>query len=121
MRVPPSASRTSQSTVRLRSPRASRSTIARRLRPIRRWISVVLPSILPERSRPLRGAVLPGWAAKVDVVDAVEGIMLIGQREKESFTPQRFGSFREDGTEALHVPHVDPERGVEVVAIARGG
>ena len=69
----------------------------------------------------VRGAVLPGWAAKVDVVDAVEGIMLIGQREKESFTPQRFGSFREDGTEALHVPHVDPERGVEVVAIARGG
>ena len=59
VRVPPSASSTSQSTVIERSPRASRSTTARRLRPISRWISVVRPSTLPT-SRRLRGLVLPG-------------------------------------------------------------
>ena len=59
VRVPPSASSTSQSTVIDRSPSASRSTTARRLRPISRWISVVRPSTLA-RSRALRGLVLPG-------------------------------------------------------------
>ncbi len=58
--VPPSASNTSQSTVINRSPNRSRSATARRLRPIKRWISVTLPSTLPPRSRDLRGLVLPG-------------------------------------------------------------
>ena len=60
VRVPPSASSTSQSMVTVRSPMASRSITARRLRPISRWISVVRPSRFPPRSRRLRGLVLPG-------------------------------------------------------------
>ena len=60
VRVPPSASSTSQSRVTVRSPMASRSMTARRLRPMSRWISVVRPSTLPPRSRFLRGLVLPG-------------------------------------------------------------
>ena len=59
VRVPPSASSTSQSMVIVRGPRASKSTTARKLRPISRWISVVRPSTL-FRSRRLRGEVLPG-------------------------------------------------------------
>ena len=39
VRVPPSACRTSQSRMMVRSPRAFMSTTARRLRPMRRWIS----------------------------------------------------------------------------------
>ncbi len=46
-RVPPSAWRTSQSRVIWRSPSALRSVTARRLRPIRRWISWVRPVCLP--------------------------------------------------------------------------
>ena len=60
VRVPPSASSTSQSTVMVRSPNAAMSTTARKLRPISRWISVVRPSTRPSRSRLFRGAVLPG-------------------------------------------------------------
>src|ERR1700694_1940922 len=47
VRVPPSAWITSQSTVIWRSPSASRSTVARNERPIRRWISTVRPFCLP--------------------------------------------------------------------------
>ena len=47
VRVPPSAWITSQSICRVRSPSASRSVTARRLRPIRRWISCVRPDCLP--------------------------------------------------------------------------
>ena len=46
-RVPPSACSTSQSSVIWRSPSAARSVTARRLRPIRRWISWVRPDCLP--------------------------------------------------------------------------
>ena len=46
-RVPPSACSTSQSTVICRSPSATRSIPARRLRPISRWISWVRPDCLP--------------------------------------------------------------------------
>src|SRR4051812_6392083 len=60
VRVPPSASRTSQSIQSVRSPTFARSTTARRLRPISRWISTVRPSTLPPRSRALRVLVLPG-------------------------------------------------------------
>ena len=59
VRVPPSASSTSQSTVTVRAPSAATSTTARKLRPMSRWISWLRPSIWP-RSRFLRGAVLPG-------------------------------------------------------------
>src|SRR6266566_1503461 len=62
VRVPPSAWITSQSTVICRSPSASRSTAARKERPIRRWISTVRPPCLPAaasrrvRSRVARGS-----------------------------------------------------------------
>ena len=47
VRVPPSACNTSQSMTIWRSPSACRSTTARRLRPISRWISCVRPETLP--------------------------------------------------------------------------
>ena len=54
-RVPPSACSTSQSMCSVRSPSFFRSTTARRLRPIRRWISWVRPLCLPRAaSRSLR-------------------------------------------------------------------
>src|SRR3954470_13887076 len=54
-RVPPSACSTSQSRVSVRSGIAERSTTARRLRPISRWISAVRPDGLPWfTSRPER-------------------------------------------------------------------
>ena len=46
VRVPPSAWRTSQSTMTVRGPSALRSTTERRERPIRRWISWVRPPTL---------------------------------------------------------------------------
>ena len=61
VRVPPSAWRTSQSTVTVRSPRRPRSTTPRSERPIRRWISWVRPPILPAvASRCVRSAVERG-------------------------------------------------------------
>src|ERR1700732_5170905 len=61
VRVPPSACSTSQSTVIWRSPRASRSTLARNERPIRRWISTVRPPCLPAAaSRRVRSSVARG-------------------------------------------------------------
>src|SRR5256884_9358328 len=52
---------TSQSTVIWRSPSAGRSSTARRLRPIRRWISMVRPDCLPaEASRRVRSEVARG-------------------------------------------------------------
>src|SRR5918996_343162 len=47
VRVPPSACKTSQSTQIVRGPSFSRSTTARSDRPIKRWISVLRPSIRP--------------------------------------------------------------------------
>src|SRR5271168_4959641 len=47
VRVPPSACSTSQSMVIWRSPSADRSQMARKERPIRRWISWVRPDCLP--------------------------------------------------------------------------
>src|ERR1700722_13428331 len=61
VRVPPSAWITSQSTVIWRSPSASRSTVARKERPIRRWISTVRPFCLPaDASRRVRSRVARG-------------------------------------------------------------
>src|SRR5262245_5139408 len=60
VRVPPSASMTSQSIQSVRSPRSSMSTMARIDRPISRWISLVRPSVLPERSRGFRLSVEAG-------------------------------------------------------------
>src|SRR5216683_4518519 len=61
VRVPPSACSTSQSTVIWRSPSASRSSVARNERPIRRWISTVRPFCLPaEASRRVRSSVARG-------------------------------------------------------------
>ena len=61
VRVPPSACSTSQSTVIWRSPSASRSSVARSERPIRRWISMVRPFCLPaEASRRVRSSVARG-------------------------------------------------------------
>ena len=61
VRVPPSAWITSQSTVICRSPSAGRSTTARRVRPIRRWISSVRPPCLPaDASRRVRSWVARG-------------------------------------------------------------
>ena len=63
VRVPPSATMTSQSTVTVRSPRRDRSTTPRRDRPTRRWISWVRPPTLPlalsrsERSAVARGSI----------------------------------------------------------------
>src|SRR5665647_2172339 len=47
VRVPPSAWITSQSIWMVRSPSSDNSATARRLRPIRRWISCVRPDCLP--------------------------------------------------------------------------
>src|SRR5436305_12181291 len=61
VRVPPSACSTSQSTVIWRSPKTSRSRVARNERPIRRWISTVRPFCLPaEASRRVRSRVARG-------------------------------------------------------------
>ena len=61
VRVPPSAWRTSQSTVICTSPIVGRSVTARSERPINRWISWVRPDCLPlAASRSLRSAVEPG-------------------------------------------------------------
>src|ERR1700722_12380018 len=61
VRVPPSACSTSQSTVIWRSPSASRSSVARNERPIRRWISTVRPFCFPaEASRRGRSSVARG-------------------------------------------------------------
>ena len=61
VRVPPSAWITSQSTVIWRSPSASRSTAARKQRPISRWISTVRPPCLPAAaSRRVRSSVARG-------------------------------------------------------------
>ena len=62
VRVPPSPCSTSQSTVMVRSPSRRRSTAARRLRPIRRWISALRPLSFSlemsrrDRSRLARGS-----------------------------------------------------------------
>ena len=48
-RVPPSAWMTSQSTVKVRSPRMSSRVTARSERPMRRWISCVRPPTRPVR------------------------------------------------------------------------
>ena len=59
--MPPSACRTSQSSVTVRSPSAAMSTTARSERPIRRWISCVLPEGRPFfTSRGVRLAVARG-------------------------------------------------------------
>ncbi len=61
MRVPPSACSTSQSMYSVRSPIEPRSTTARRLRPMSRWISCVRPPCLPRTaSRGVRSAVAAG-------------------------------------------------------------
>ncbi len=61
VRVPPSACKTSQSRMMVRSPRAFMSTTARRLRPMRRWISCVRPPTLPRSdSRGVRVRVARG-------------------------------------------------------------
>ena len=59
VRVPPSASITSASTATVIGPNLARSTAARRLLPIRRWISVARPS----GPLFLREGVLPGIIA----------------------------------------------------------
>ena len=64
VRVPPSAWITSQSTTIWRSPIAGRLQTARRLRPIRRWISCVRPDGLPDvTSRRVRSWVARGSMA----------------------------------------------------------
>jgi hypothetical protein len=61
VRVPPSASMTSQSSQTVRSPRASWSVMARRERPIKRWISWVRPDCFPRAaSRAVRSSVARG-------------------------------------------------------------
>src|SRR6478672_9967445 len=68
VRVPPSAWRTSQSRMMLRSPRAARSTMERNDRPIRRWISMVRPDARPFETsrgvREVRNGVLDGSRAQ---------------------------------------------------------
>src|SRR5215204_1361208 len=60
-RVPPSARTTSQSMITCRSPSSFRSTPARNERPIRRWISTVLPPCFPlTASRGVRSLVERG-------------------------------------------------------------
>ena len=61
VRVPPSATSTSQSIVMLRSPSSVRSVTARNERPIRRWISCVRPDGRPDfTSRGVRSTVARG-------------------------------------------------------------
>jgi hypothetical protein len=61
VRVPPSARSTSQSSTIWRSPVASSLVMARRLRPIRRWISWVRPDWRPRAaSRSVRRSVARG-------------------------------------------------------------
>ena len=64
VRVPPSACSTSQSRISVRPSIAVRSTTARRLRPISRWISVERPEGRPRvTSRRLRVGVAEGSMA----------------------------------------------------------
>src|SRR5450759_3336477 len=72
VRVPPSACRTSQSTVTVRSPSRERSTTPRRERPTRRWISWVRPPTRPAvDSRWVRSAVARGSIAYSAVTQPV--------------------------------------------------
>src|SRR5665213_923563 len=67
VRVPPSACNTSQSTLIVNSPNLKSSSIARRLRPMRRWISCVRPPIWV-RSRDVRVCVARGSIAYSAVI-----------------------------------------------------
>jgi len=67
--VPPSACNTSQSTIKVLSPSAVRSVTARSERPIRRWISWLLPATLPnDESRGVRVTVARGSMAYSAVI-----------------------------------------------------
>ena len=69
VRVPPSAWITSQSTKIVRGPMRSRSTVIRKARPIRRWISCVRPPTRPRvDSRGLRVCVERGSMAYSAVI-----------------------------------------------------
>ena len=97
VRVPPSASRTSQSIVTVRSPSASKSTTARNDRPTSRWISCVRPPTFPVR---------PSRATRVFVAR--------GSIEYSAVThpfpaPRRNGGTR-SSTVAAHTTRVLPHR-----------
>ena len=88
VRVPPSACRTSQSTVIWRAPSASRFATARRLRPMSRWISVVRPSTL-DRSLRFLGLVLPGSILYSAVIHPFSEFRIQGGTSSETLAVQR--------------------------------
>ena len=93
VRVPPSACRTSQSTVMVRRPSACRSVTEQSERPIRRWISCVRPPV-PVRSREVRV-----WVARGSMpYSAVSQPALL--RSRQAGTPS--------ATEAAHSTRVLP-------------
>src|SRR3990172_4995342 len=95
VRAPPSAWRTSQSTVIVLSPREARSTPARSDLPISRWISCVRPWTLPVRpSRWLRVSVARGSIAYSAVTHPFPD-------------PRRKGGTR-SSTEAAQITFVSP-------------
>ena len=96
-RVPPSAFSTSQSTVMVISPMALRSTTARRLRPIRRWISWVRPDCLPRA------------ASRSPRVWVARGSMPYSAVTQPSPLPRRKGGTR-PSTDAVHSTSVPPMR-----------
>ena len=93
VRVPPSASSTSQSMVIVRSPSRSRSTACRSARPIRRLISTPRPSFLSP-SRCLRRPVEAGSMAYSAV-------------SQPQFLPFRKGG-TPSSTEAVQITRVPP-------------
>ncbi len=96
-RVPPSAWRTSQSMITVRSPMTDVSTTPRRARPTRRWISYVRPPGRPlTDSRCIRSDVAAGSMAYSAVTQPVP-------------LPRRCGGIR-SSTVAAHRTWVSPWR-----------
>ena len=87
VRVPPSACSTSQSSVTVRSPSALRSSAARRLRPIRRWISCVRPDCLPLAAS--RGAARVRGARQHAVFGGDPALALAAQERRHAFLDAR--------------------------------
>ena len=132
VRVPPSACRTSQSTVRVRLAIALRSITARRLRPIRRWISELRPDGRPlltsRRDRAVGGArqhgVLGGDPALAAVDEPARHLFLDAGRHQHAgvaHLDQRraLGELHRpggdaDGAELVLGPFVDAPYGVVV-------
>ena len=112
VRVPPSAWRTSQSTVTVRSPSRERSTTPRSERPTRRWISWVRPPIRPlVDSRWLRSAVARGSIAYSAVTQPVPVPRRCGgTRSCSGVSARAYGSGSRSGRHKRRFERAPPHR-----------